>query len=518
MHGFWEANHEPKEYVDGYPPVEDRQGNQVFCQMNVCVPEVARAMRTLFKETCPDYLRLFDGPAVNVEDMWRILGRGTSNGGLVVGTINKLKLGLQPKPCGEAWYAIWLGDDFTKNDEPPGNQALCQMSECLPEVKAMRADIKEASSSKLFSASVTADDAAETNARGHYCMSQFGPLGESCACLVDGHDAGVTAMTMARRIFKKQFLHYHRAGHGAVTSPQTQRGYTAFVHTKLSCVIGASGIHTGTMSFGEMEGDASDRIQAFMLQDDAADGQYYHQTCEGVKQTTPIISGGMNALRLLAFFENLGHSSVILTALGGAFGHKDGPRPVAVSCRQGEEAWKQWKAGHFGGISLSDGIIKYTETHEENKGAFLTFQKDSDQIYPGWKEKHGCIGESSVQAATFDRAKKASAAAFVGSSPPASVSLVRLGAYIVHAGIEAVDVLDPCTFAGMMLGAMLLFAFSSAAQEMVEECNEQFKTILQQGVKPDCDRCTRISTSALMQEMIASGLLMMLFSLVADRC
>jgi len=81
-----------------------------------------------------------------------------------------------------------------------------------------------------------------------------------------------------------------------------------------------------------------------------------------------------------------------------------------------EEAWKHWKAGMFGDVSLSDGIIEYAKTHEEIKGAFLTFQKDADQIYPGWKEKLGYTGESSVQAATFDWAKKASAAAFVGSA------------------------------------------------------------------------------------------------------
>merc|ERR1712118_581689 len=82
--------------------------------------------------------------------------------------------------------------------------------------------------------------------------------------------------------------------------------------------------------------------------------------------------GGMNALRLPAFFENLGHSNVI----------------------------------------LSDGVIEYAKTHEELKGAFLTFQKDADQIYPGWKEKLGYTGESSVQAASFDWQKKAAAATF----------------------------------------------------------------------------------------------------------
>merc|ERR1719150_1515599 len=123
----------------------------------------------------------------------------------------------------------------------------------------------------------------------------------------------------------------------------------------------------------------------------------------------------MNALRLPAFFENLGHSNVILTAGGGSFGHKDGPKQGAMSCRQGEEAWKLWKAGTYGDVSLSDGVVEYAKTHEEIKGAFLTFQKDADQIYPGWKEKLGYTGESSVQAATFDWQKKAAAAAFVGA-------------------------------------------------------------------------------------------------------
>merc|ERR1712203_615612 len=77
-----------------------------------------------------------------------------------------------------------------------------------------------------------------------------------------------------------------------------------------------------------------------------------------------------------------------------------------------------WKAGMYGDVSLSDGIIEYAKTHEEIKGAFLTFQKDADQIYPGWKEQLGYTGESSVQAASFDWKKKASAAGYAGGAPP----------------------------------------------------------------------------------------------------
>ena len=218
-----------------------------------------------------------------------------------------------------------------------------------------------------------------------------------------------------RRNFPGQFLHYNRAGHGAVISPQTQWGYTVFVRTKISRIIGDSGIHVGTMSFGKVEGEDSDKNIAFMLQVDEADGPYYHQYWEGMKQTTPIISGGVCALRLQAFFENLGRSNAILTAGGGTFGRKDGPKQSATSCRQGEESWKVWKAGAYGDVSLSDGVIEYARTYEEIKGAFFTIQKDADQIYPGWKER-----ESPVQAASFNWKKKAASAAFVGASLVAS--------------------------------------------------------------------------------------------------
>ena len=47
---------------------------------------------------------------------------------------------------------------------------------------------------------------------------------------------------------------------------------TAFGHTEISRIIGASGIHVGTMSFGKMEGDALDKLIAYMLQGDMAQG------------------------------------------------------------------------------------------------------------------------------------------------------------------------------------------------------------------------------------------------------
>jgi len=44
----------------------------------------------------PAYLRLFDGPSTTISDLWRVLGRPVVDGGFIVGTIIKPKLGLRP--------------------------------------------------------------------------------------------------------------------------------------------------------------------------------------------------------------------------------------------------------------------------------------------------------------------------------------------------------------------------------------------------------------------------------------
>ncbi|MBF0130933.1 MAG: ribulose-bisphosphate carboxylase [Alphaproteobacteria bacterium] len=324
----------------------------------------------------PAYLQLFDGPAMNIEDMWRVLGRPQKNGGMVVGTIIKPKLGLRPQPFADACHSFWLGGDFIKNDEPQGNQVFAPLKDTIRLVAdAMRRAQDTTGQAKLFSANITADDPFEMIARGEYILETFAENAHHVAFLVDGFVAGATAVTTCRRTFPGQFLHYHRAGHGAITSPQSKRGYTAFVHLKMARLQGASGIHTGTMGYGKMEGDPSDKAIAYMLERDEADGPFYRQGWLGMKPTTPIISGGMNALRLPGFFSNLGHANFIQTSGGGAFGHKDGPVAGAHSLKQAHDAWRD-------GIDLLD----YAKEHPELAGAFFSFQKDADTLYPRWRD------------------------------------------------------------------------------------------------------------------------------------
>ncbi len=327
----------------------------------------------------PSFLRQFDGPVKNIVDMWRILGRPLENGGMIVGTIIKPKLGLRPKPFAEACYNFWLGGDFIKNDEPQGNQIWGPIKEVVLLVKdSMVRAQDDTGMAKLFSFNITADDHYEMLHRGEYILETFAEFSENIAFLVDGYVGGPGMVTTARRNFPDQFLHYHRAGHGAVTSDQSDRGYNMLVHMKMARLQGASGIHTGTMGFGKMEGAADDKVIAYMLERDSADGLFYHQEWEGMKATTPIISGGMNALRLPGFFDNLGHCNVIQTSGGGALGHKEGIVSGAISLRQAFMAWQE-------GVNLVD----YAKEHKELKGAFETFSADADEIFPGWREKLG---------------------------------------------------------------------------------------------------------------------------------
>ncbi len=327
----------------------------------------------------PRAIQLFDGPSKNIEDLWRILGRPVQDGGYIAGTIIKPKLGLRPKPFADAAYQFWLGGDFIKNDEPQGNQTFAPIKQVLPLVyDAMKRAQDETGEAKLFSMNITADDHYEMCARADFALETFGSDADKLAFLVDGFVGGPGMVTTARRQYAGQFLHYHRAGHGMITSPSSKRGYTAFVLAKMSRLQGASGIHVGTMGYGKMEGGADDKVIAYMIERDECQGPVYNQKWDGMKATTPIISGGMNALRLPGFFENLGHGNVINTAGGGSYGHIDSPAAGAISLRQ---AYECWKAG-------AD-PIEYAKEHKEFARAFESFPHDADALFPGWREKLG---------------------------------------------------------------------------------------------------------------------------------
>merc|ERR1711959_575504 len=108
----------------------------------------------------------------------------------------------------------------------------------------------------------------------------------------------------------------------------------------------------------------------------------------------------------------------------------------------------------------------------------------------------------------------------IGSA--ALVSLALFGAFCVRAVVKDVNILDPWVFSGLLFGAMMPYCFSAwtmksvgeAANQMVEECLEQFPRILTGEIKPQYNRCIMISTEASLREMLAPGALVILSPLI----
>jgi K(+)-stimulated pyrophosphate-energized sodium pump len=107
----------------------------------------------------------------------------------------------------------------------------------------------------------------------------------------------------------------------------------------------------------------------------------------------------------------------------------------------------------------------------------------------------------------------------------ALTALALFAAYVGISGITSIDIYKADVLAGLFVGAMVPFIFSSlaiaavgrAAMDMVNEVRRQFKEIpgiMEYKAKPDYEKCVEISTKASIREMIAPGAIALLTPMV----
>ncbi|MBL0743959.1 sodium-translocating pyrophosphatase [Chryseolinea lacunae] len=98
----------------------------------------------------------------------------------------------------------------------------------------------------------------------------------------------------------------------------------------------------------------------------------------------------------------------------------------------------------------------------------------------------------------------------------ALTSLALFAAFVGVSGITAIDIYKAPVLAGLFVGGMIPFIFSSlaiaavgrAAMDMVNEVRRQFREIpgiMEYKAKPEYEKCVAISTEASIREMIAPG-------------
>ncbi|MGV3025721.1 sodium-translocating pyrophosphatase [Clostridium thermobutyricum] len=111
----------------------------------------------------------------------------------------------------------------------------------------------------------------------------------------------------------------------------------------------------------------------------------------------------------------------------------------------------------------------------------------------------------------------------IGSA--ALTALALFASYTQEVNLESINLLNPLTLVGVLIGGMLPFLFGAltmesvgkAAGEMVEEVRKQFREkpgILEGKEKPDYARCVEISTKAALKEMILPGVIAVLAPII----
>jgi K(+)-stimulated pyrophosphate-energized sodium pump len=103
----------------------------------------------------------------------------------------------------------------------------------------------------------------------------------------------------------------------------------------------------------------------------------------------------------------------------------------------------------------------------------------------------------------------------------ALTSLALFAAFVGLSGISTIDIYKAPVLAGLFVGGMIPFIFSSlaiaavgrAAMAMVEEVRRQFREIpgiMEYKARPEYEKCVEISTKASIREMVAPGLIALL--------
>ena len=109
----------------------------------------------------------------------------------------------------------------------------------------------------------------------------------------------------------------------------------------------------------------------------------------------------------------------------------------------------------------------------------------------------------------------------IGSA--ALVSLALFGAFVTRSDLKQVNILSSLVFSGLLVGAMLPYAFSSltmksvgkAANEMVVEVRRQFHEMrMDPNYLPEYEKCVAISTKAALKEMIMPAVMVIFTPIV----
>ena len=184
--------------------------------------------------------------------------------------------------------------------------------------------------------------------------------------------------------------------------------------------------------------------------------------------------------------------------------------------------WASYEFAGFYGVAMSASAMMATTAMQLAIDAFGPIADNAGGIAE-MSEQESIVRERTDILDSVGNTTAATGKGFAIASA-ALTSLALFAAYVTFTGIDGINIFKAPVLAMLFVGGMVPVVFSAlamnavgkAAMEMVYEVRRQFKEIpgIMEGKgKPEYDKCVDISTKASLKQMMAPGLLTILFPL-----
>jgi len=184
--------------------------------------------------------------------------------------------------------------------------------------------------------------------------------------------------------------------------------------------------------------------------------------------------------------------------------------------------WASYEFAGFYGVAMSASAMMATTAMQLAIDAFGPISDNAGGIAE-MSEQDPIVRERTDILDSVGNTTAATGKGFAIASA-ALTSLALFAAYVTFTGIDGINIFKAPVLAMLFVGGMVPVVFSAlamnavgkAAMEMVYEVRRQFKEIagIMKGKgKPEYDKCVDISTKASLKEMMAPGLMTILFPL-----
>lgn len=311
---------------------EDGSVSQILSSIagNIYGMKAVKNLRLLDIDFPTRSLRHFPGPRFGIEGIRKLTKIKERP---LVGTIVKPKVGLSPLRHAQVAFNAWNGGlDVVKDDENLTNQKFNPFEDRIVKTLEMRDRSEEQTGEKkIYMPNVTAET-AEMIKRADFVKNHGGEY-----VMIDVLTAGFSGLQSLRR-HCHQFIHGHRAMHGAITR-NPKHGMSMLALGKFSRLAGIDQLHVGT-AIGKMDGspeeviDVKNEIEEKFIREK---GHVLEENWGNIKPAMAVSSGGLHPGHIQKLVELMG-KNIVIQAGGGCHGHPDGTEKGARALRQAVDA------------------------------------------------------------------------------------------------------------------------------------------------------------------------------------